>query len=119
MMEPQRHRDTERKMQKKPTMQVSSYSPWLFSLLCLCVSVVQSLVTNADNHVRLAGEWSFEVAGGDEEPAAVQDGAAVDHARRLDVGVFAQVERPLQFAIGQVDGVDDAHEIAGVGDAGD
>src|ERR1700682_1814648 len=53
------------------------------------------LITKARNHRGLLGERSLQIAGGDEQAACVQHGAAVDHAGRFHFGMTAQVQRPV------------------------
>src|SRR5262245_60844811 len=72
------------------------------------------LRADADDDRFLARVLPFEVARGDVQPAAVDDRAAVDHARRLDRRVGGQVELPLLLARLDVDGVDDAAQVAHV-----
>src|SRR5579871_3557068 len=74
-------------------------------------------LAHANHDRRLASEWTFQVTGGDIQPTALKYGATIDHARSLD-WIGRQIEFPFQTTIRQVNGVNPATKISGVGDTG-
>src|SRR5438132_1247047 len=76
-----------------------------------------SFFSEADHSGRLAGVGAFQVAGGNEDPAAVHCGAGVNHAGGFDVGMRCQIDGPLRLAVCQAQRVHHATQITCVHDS--